>query len=99
MVGVNLYKGTGALEGSRPLGMFTVDPELERKQIERVRALRASRSAEACRAALENVSRAAASSSNLVPPIVAAVEAAATVGEIADAMRSVFGEYEETATL
>ncbi|PYR63451.1 MAG: methylmalonyl-CoA mutase [Acidobacteria bacterium] len=99
VVGVNLYKGTGAPEGSRPLGMFTVDPELERKQIERVRALRASRSAEACRAALEEVSRAAASGSNLVPPIVAAVEAAATVGEIADAMRSVFGEYEETATL
>ena len=99
VVGVNLYKGTGAPEGSRPLGMFTVDPELERKQIERVRALRASRSAEACRATLEDVSRAAASGSNLVPPIVAAVEAAATVGEIADAMRSVFGEYEETATL
>ena len=79
--------------------MFTVDPELERKQIERVRALRASRSAEACRAGLDEVSRAAASGSNLVPPIIAAVEAAATVGEIADAMRAVFGEYEETATL
>ena len=43
--------------------------------------------------------RAAASGDNLVPPIIAAVEAAATVGEIADAMRSVFGEYEETTTL
>jgi methylmalonyl-CoA mutase N-terminal domain/subunit len=95
VVGVNAYKD----QGSRPLGVFTMDPELERQQIERVRALRASRSAEACRAALEEVSRAAASGSNLVPAIIAAVEAAATVGEIADAMRAVFGEYEETATL
>jgi methylmalonyl-CoA mutase N-terminal domain/subunit len=99
---VNAYKGTGAREldqGSRPLGVFTVDPELERRQIERVRALRASRSAEAYRVALEEVSRAAASGGNLVPPIIATVEAAATVGEIADAMRAVFGEYEETTTL
>ena len=60
---------------------------------------RASRSAEACHAALAAVSRTAANGGNLVPPIIAAVEAAATVGEIADAMRAVFGEYEETATL
>ena len=120
VVGVNLYKGTGAHEegqgsrpldgarepepGSRPLdsspvGVFTMDPELERRQIKRVRALRASRSAEACHAALAAVSRTAANGGNLVPPIIAAVEAAATVGEIADAMRAVFGEYEETATL
>jgi methylmalonyl-CoA mutase N-terminal domain/subunit len=45
------------------------------------------------------VTTAAASGANLVPAIIAAVEARATVGEIADAMRSVFGEYEETATV
>jgi hypothetical protein len=45
------------------------------------------------------VTQAAQSGANLVPPIVAAVEAHATVGEIADAMRSVFGEHTETATL
>jgi methylmalonyl-CoA mutase N-terminal domain/subunit len=61
--------------------------------------VRASRSADACRRALEAVTDAARNGSNLVPPIVAAVEARATVGEIADAMRTVFGEYTESAAL
>jgi methylmalonyl-CoA mutase, N-terminal domain len=95
VVGVNRFadakKGSGVV--------FTTDPEGERRQIERVRALRASRDAGAWQATLAAVSRAAAGRENLVPPIIAAVEAKATVGEIADAMRAVFGEYEETATL
>jgi len=66
---------------------------------DRVQALRASRSAGAWRAALDGVVEAARGASNLVPTIIAAVEAKATVGEIADAMRTVFGEFEETATL
>jgi len=45
------------------------------------------------------VSAAARSGANLVPPIIAAVEARATVGEIADAMRRAFGEFAETATI
>src|SRR5206468_351419 len=65
-------------------------------RIERVRAVRASRSAAAWSAVLAEVSRAARDGNNLVPPIIAAVEAKATVGEVADAMREVFGEYEET---
>ena len=64
-----------------------------------MRAVRASRSASECEAALAAVGDAARGGGNLVPPIVAAVEAKATVGEIADAMRAVFGEYKETATL
>ena len=48
-------------------------------------------------AALDRVRQAAGDGSNLVPPIVAAVEAHATVGEIADALRRVFGEYQERA--
>jgi len=84
-------------KGTRPL--FRVDPEVERRQIDRVRAVRASRNAEAWRAALAKVSGAATDGSNLVPPILAAVEAQATVGEIADAMRAVFGEYRETVTI
>jgi len=81
---------------SRPL--FSVDPEVDRRQIERVRAVRASRDAAAHARALEAVARAAADGSNLVPAIVSAVEARATLGEISDAMRAVFGEYQETAT-
>ena len=66
-----------------------MDPEVERRQVERIRALRAGRDAERCRAGLAAVSRAAADGSNLVVPIVEAVEAHATVGEVADAMQAV----------
>jgi methylmalonyl-CoA mutase N-terminal domain/subunit len=79
--------------------IFSIAPSVELRQIERVRAVRGGRSAEAWRSAIDSVVRAAQSGSNLVPPIVAAVEAKATVGEIADALRGVFGEYTETATL
>ena len=81
------------------MATLTIDPEIERQQIARVRAVRASRSADQWRAALGAVTQAARDGSNLVPPIIAAVDARATVGEIADAMRSVFGEYKETASL
>jgi methylmalonyl-CoA mutase N-terminal domain/subunit len=67
------------------------------EQIARVRAVRASRGDGAWRAALGAVAQAARDGSNLVPPIIAAVEARATVGEIADALRGIFGEYKETA--
>jgi methylmalonyl-CoA mutase N-terminal domain/subunit len=94
--GVSLAED-GPGRDSRPL--FSVDPEVERTQIERVRGVRASRDASACSRSLVAVTDAARSGSNLVPPIIGAVEARATVGEIADAMRSVFGEYQETRTI
>ena len=75
---------------------FRVDPEIERKQIERVRAIRAGRSRERWQTGIAGIETAALDGSNLVPPIIAAVEARATLGEIADAMRRVFGEYQET---
>ena len=58
-------------------------------------AVRASRDQAAWRAALDAVTAAARGSDNLVPPIVHAVEQRATVGEISDAMRAVFGEHKE----
>jgi methylmalonyl-CoA mutase N-terminal domain/subunit len=79
--------------------VFQIDPEIERRQAEGVRSLRASRDKTAWREAIDAVATAAGDGSNLVPRIIAAVEAKATVGEIADAMRSVFGEYRDTATL
>ena len=75
---------------------FRIDPEMERRQIERVRAIRAGRSHETWQTAIARVEAAASDGSNLVPTIIAAVEARATLGEIADAMRRVFGEYQET---
>ena len=96
VVGVNRFaaEATGA-----PMATLTIDPEIERQQIERVRAVRASRSESEWRDALAAVSKAARDGSNLVPAIVTAVEARATVGEIADSMRTVFGEYKETSSL
>jgi methylmalonyl-CoA mutase N-terminal domain/subunit len=103
VVGVNRFNAsgpTGGSETSRPtLDVFAIDPDAERRQIARVRALRASRSPDAWRAAVDGVVRTARDGGNLVPPIVAAVEARATVGEIADALRLVFGEYQGAATI
>jgi methylmalonyl-CoA mutase N-terminal domain/subunit len=95
VVGVNRFADAKA--GGVPL--FEPDAEGERAQIERVRAVRASRNAPAWTAALEEVARAARDGSNLVPPILTAVEAHATVGEIADTLRAVFGTYEEASSL
>jgi methylmalonyl-CoA mutase, N-terminal domain len=77
--------------------VFRIDPGVEPRQVERVRAVRAGRSAVDWRAALHAVESAARGPANLVPPIIAAVEARATLGEIADAMRSVFGEYQDAS--
>src|SRR5712691_432238 len=93
VVGVNRF-----VEADAPgVDVFRVDPDVERQQVERVRAVRASRSAHEWRAALDAVTAAARGTANLVPPIVAAVEARATLGEIADAMRAVFGEHQDAS--
>jgi methylmalonyl-CoA mutase, N-terminal domain len=86
----------GAASPGIPL--LQIDPELERQQIARVRALRASRDASAWRASLDAVAAAARGGENLVPPIIAAVEARATLGEIADTLRGEFGEHREIDT-
>jgi methylmalonyl-CoA mutase N-terminal domain/subunit len=91
VVGVNRFQTN---EPSQ-VEVFRVDPELERAQVERVRRVRADRDAARWRASLDAVASAARGADNLVPPVVAAVEARATVGEIADTLRAVFGEYRE----
>ena len=91
LVGVNRF----ASGEPSTIEVLRIDPEIERRQVERVRAVRAGRDGRPWRAALDGVSAAARSADNLVPPIIAAVEARATVGEIADAMRAVFGEHKE----
>jgi methylmalonyl-CoA mutase N-terminal domain/subunit len=91
VVGVNRF----ADPGSSGVEVFRVDPAMERRQIERVRALRASRSEAESRTTLAAVEQAAHDGSNLVPPIIAAVEQRATLGEIADTLRNAFGEYQD----
>jgi methylmalonyl-CoA mutase N-terminal domain/subunit len=101
VVGVNRFvSDPGTDPGTRSdAPLFSVDADVERQQIERVRAVRASRDAEKCQRTLAAVTAAARDGQNLVAPIIAAVEAFATVGEIADTLRQVFGEYKETATV
>jgi methylmalonyl-CoA mutase N-terminal domain/subunit len=91
IVGVNRFQEAEAVV-PRP---FRVDPELERKQIERLRRVRASRSNDAVRSALSRLEAAARGTGNLLPHILECCRTWATVGEISDAMRRVFGEYRE----
>jgi methylmalonyl-CoA mutase N-terminal domain/subunit len=92
VVAVNRYLDGVRLE---QMPVFRIDPDVERAQIERVRAVRASRSSAEAHASIDAVERAARDGSNLVPVIIDAVERHATLGEIADAMRRVFGEYRD----
>jgi methylmalonyl-CoA mutase N-terminal domain/subunit len=95
VVGVNQFEQ----EQENPVPIQHIDESLERKQVERLRALRAKRNADAWKEALGRVRDAAKSGENLMPRIVGAVEAYATVGEISDSLRSVFGEYHETVVI
>ena len=95
VVGVNRFE----VEEGKTIPIQKIDPALEPRQIERVRALRARRDAQPCTAALQAVEDAARTGENVMPKIIAAVEAFATVGEISDAMRRVFGEYKETVVI
>jgi methylmalonyl-CoA mutase N-terminal domain/subunit len=91
VVGVNRFATGDAAD----IEVLRIDPAFEQRQVERVRALRLARGAAEWTAAIEAVVTAARSATNLVPPIIQAVEARATVGEISDALRSVFGEHKE----
>ncbi|HST12245.1 MAG TPA: methylmalonyl-CoA mutase family protein [Terriglobales bacterium] len=95
VVGVNRFE----LEEEKPIPIQRIDESLEPKQVERLRALRARRDPAAWLAALQAVEDAARSSENLMPRILRAVEACATVGELSDAMRKVFGEYKESVVV
>ena len=95
VVGVNRHV---AVSAKSPLEILRINQEIEREQAARVGELRATRGAAACQTALDHVTRAARDETNLVPPIIVAVEARATVGEIADALRGVFGEYRENGS-
>jgi methylmalonyl-CoA mutase N-terminal domain/subunit len=95
VVGVNRF--TTEERASVPL--YRVDETLERKQVERVRALRARRDQEKWRAAIQAIEDAARSGENLMPRIIQAVESYCTVGEISDCLRRVFGEYKEAVVI
>jgi methylmalonyl-CoA mutase N-terminal domain/subunit len=96
IVGVNRYQEGDA---AAPPDILRIDPEVEREQVERVRALRARRDRGPWKSALAAVEDRARAGGNLVGVIVDAVMAQATVGEIAGRLRAVFGEHRETLVL
>ena len=95
VVGVNEFVS----EGAARVPVFVVDERLGAEQCERLRAVRARRDAGRVQAALRELASVARGTANLLPPILAAVRAYATVGEICDALRDVFGVHQETVVL
>ncbi|HTZ72285.1 MAG TPA: methylmalonyl-CoA mutase family protein [Candidatus Aquilonibacter sp.] len=95
VVGVNRFLA----ERESPIPTLRIDPEIERSQVARLQALRAKRDAGRTQSALAAVENSARGTQNLMPAILDAVEAFATVGEISDALRRAFGEYRERVTI
>ncbi len=95
VVGVNDF----VAEEPRIIPTLRIDTEIERAQIARLNALRAKRDSACAKSALAELQRRAATTENLLPAILAAVEAYATIGEISDALRRVFGEYQESVVI
>jgi len=95
VVGVNRF----TIENEERPTLLKVDPEIGRRQAAKLAALRQRRDNQHLQSALTALERGAAGSENLMPLIVAAVEAYATLGEISDAMRHVFGEQREFRTV
>ena len=91
VVGVNRFQQ----EEENPLTALRIDSDVERQQVERLRQMRASRDPVAVESRLEELEQCARGSENLMPRILGACEAFATVGEISDRLRRVFGEYRE----
>jgi methylmalonyl-CoA mutase N-terminal domain/subunit len=95
VVGVNVQ--THEDESAPPL--WRLDPDLERQQVRRVQALRAQRQNAQVQSVLQRLEQAARGSTNLMPLLIEAVECYATLGEIADTLRGVFGEHQEQIVL
>ena len=95
VVGVNDF----VTSDDRTIPTLRMDAEIERNQVQRLQALRARRYASKTAAALAELDRRARTTENLLPAILAAVEAHATVGEISDTLRRVYGEYQESVVI
>ncbi|MFL5776787.1 MAG: methylmalonyl-CoA mutase family protein, partial [Chloroflexota bacterium] len=96
VVGVNKFQDAAAAASPR---LHRIDPEGERRQVERVRRVRDERDGAAWEAALRRLEDCARSEENLLPALIEAVEAYATVGEISDRLRAAWGEHRELITV
>ena len=95
VVGVNRFQ----TDDEKLIPTLRIDPEIERTQIARLNSLRSRRDTPKAQAALVEIERRARTTENLMPAILTAVEAYATVGEISDALRRAFGEYRESVVI
>jgi methylmalonyl-CoA mutase N-terminal domain/subunit len=95
VVGVNRFQ----TEGEKTVPVLRIDEALETRQVERLRALRQRRDKSKWESAIRAVEDSAKGDQNLMPHIINAVESYCTVGEISDALRRVFGEYQETVVI
>src|SRR6266404_6227333 len=95
VVGVNDF----IAEEERAIPTLRIDPQIEREQIQRLQSVRARRDTNKTKAAIAELGRRAATNENLLPAILGAVEAYATVGEISDTLRRAFGEYRESVVI
>ena len=91
IVGVNAFQE----EAQASIDLLKIDERVAHEQIERVKKVRAQRDSGAVRSALERVEAAARGTDNLMPPVLTAVKAYATLGEICDVFRKVWGQYRE----
>jgi methylmalonyl-CoA mutase N-terminal domain/subunit len=90
LVGVNRFQA----DEEAPVDLLKIDASVETRQLEKLAALKARRDNDAVRAALALVTETARGDSNLMPVIIDAVKTYATLGEVSDAMREVFGEFD-----
>jgi methylmalonyl-CoA mutase N-terminal domain/subunit len=95
VVGVNKFQ----VDEQTPMDLLRVDPVVRISQIERLKTLKSERDNRKVRNLLSDLGKAAAGDDNLMPFIVAAVKAYATLGEICDELRRVFGEYQPVSTI
>jgi methylmalonyl-CoA mutase N-terminal domain/subunit len=95
VVGVNRFRD----DELRTPPLHKIDPDGERRQVERVHRVRAERSADAWTVAMDEVERVARADGNLMPAILVAARAYATVGEISDRLRLAWGEHRELITV
>jgi len=90
LVGVNRFQA----DEEAPVDLLKIDASVETRQLEKLAALKARRDNDAVRAALALVTETARGDGNLMPVIIDAVKTYATLGEVSDAMREVFGEFD-----
>jgi len=90
IVGVNEYQS----EENNKIPVFKIDPSIQQAQIEKIKTLKANRDNALAQNCLAAITTAVNAGQNIMPPVIEAVEAKCTLGEISDVLRNIFGEYQ-----